>query len=236
MDRKLPVHGLSSLVVRNRQLFPFNPKQGTDWANMKKAKVRMLSRIKWSSILKAALYALIAANAALSIMVLSNFIELRKLHQEEQDTLNEIFPPLTANQVSSLLNQLFPELSRFDQENFGNHVKYYVFNETNLIGHAYQVREDIWCPVCKDVRFFIGIDTDNTISGIVLVNPFHFYGKPLASALVDEFVEQFVGKQLNNEFRLDSNIRGVTGATKTVRHFMDGILGIRRLHLNQVNR
>ena len=179
---------------------------------------------------------LVVVNVVLGIKVTSTHLELKRLQAEEQNRLDEIFPPLTTKQANSYLNQLFPDLSRFDQQNFGKHVKYGVYSKTNLIGYAYQVREDIWCPVCKDVRFFIGIDTDNTISGIVLVNPFHFYGEPLASALVDEFIEQFLGKQLNNEFHLDSNIQGVTGATKTVQHFMDGVLGIRRMHLNQVNR
>ena len=162
--------------------------------NLKKT----INRFHWAWIQKCTLLLLVVANVALGIKLASTHFELVRLQKEEQRRLDENFPPLTTNQINSYLGRLFPELSRFDQEYFGKHVKYRVYDKTNLIGYAYQVREDIWCPVCKDVRFIIGIDTDNMISGIVLVNPFHFYGKPLASELVDEFVEQFLGKRLNN--------------------------------------
>ncbi len=185
---------------------------------------------RWSWIPNGTVVLLIFVNVTLAAIVTSRHFELKRLQEEEQNSLHENFPPLKRTQVSSYLNQLFPGSVEFDHATFGKTIKYRVYDQTTLLGNAYQVREDIHCPVCRDVRFFIGVDIDNIISGIVLVNPFHFYGEPLKAEIVDEFLGQFLNRQVSDQLHLGSNIHGITGATKTVEHFLDGVVGIQKLH------
>ena len=191
---------------------------------------KMANRIRWSWILKGTVLLLVVVNVVLGIKVTSTHLELKRLQAEEQNRLDEIFPPLSRNQVNSNLTQLFPGIVRFEHYVFGKTIKYHVFGEKELMGYAYQIREDIVCPACKDVRAFLGIDINGIISGIVLVNPFHFYGEALSEELVDEFLGQFLDKRLNNGFLLGTNVNGITGATKTVEQFLDGVLGITAVH------
>lgn len=192
---------------------------------------KLANGFRGSRIPKGTLLFLVVVNLVLGIKLASTHLELKHLREEQQNSLHENFPPLTRTQVSSFLTQLFPGFGAFEHTTFGNTIKYRIFDQTKLLGIAYQVREDIQCPACKDVRFFIGVDVDNTITGIVLVNKFHLYGEPLATEIVDEFLGQFIKKHVNYGFQFDTNVQGITGATKTAEHFLDGILGVKSLHM-----
>ena len=169
-------------------------------------------------------------NSVLLIGVVRKYVHFRQLQHEERMNLESVFPPLSEEQVHNYLKKLFVNLDTFEQESFQRRVKYELYYDKKLIGHAYQVKEDIFCPVCEDVRFLVGVDLQGAITGIVLVNDFHLYGEKMKPDKVQMFLSQFINRQLGDAFILDHNIKGITGATKTTRYFLEGIIGIRNVH------
>ena len=172
-------------------------------------------------------------NCILLIGLVWKHIQYRQIQHEKLMTLERAFPSLTDEQVKGYLNQLFANISTFDQKTYLNHIKYTLYHDYNSIGHAYQVKKDIACPVCEDVRFFIGINLHGLITGVVLVNQFHLYGSRMNPEKVNEFLSQFINEKLDGPFRLNLNIEGITGATKTTQYFLDGVLGISEAHRSE---
>ena len=193
--------------------------------------MKALARIKKTPFLRASVYLLFCVNSVLLIGLVRKYVELRQLKNEQQLTLNNVFPPLSEEQVHGYLKRLFENFETFEEKSFLSHTRYVLYQDNNPIGHAYQVREDIVCPVCEDVRFFVGVDINGAILGVVLVNQFHLYGERMKTENVDEFLSQFIERNLAEAFILGQDIKGITGATKTTKHFLEGILRMRKIHL-----
>ena len=175
-------------------------------------------------------------NSVLFFSTTWNYLQLQEVRREEQANLIRIFPPLSEAIVNEYLKEIFADFGRFEEKIVDNYIRYTLFRDDDLIGHVYQVREDIVCPVCEDVRYFVGIDLDGLIRGVALVNQFHLYGTKLKSERVDEFLSQFIGERLDSTFRLNHNVKGITGASKTTQHFFEGILGINNVHSIEANQ
>ena len=193
--------------------------------------MKVFARMKTTNLLRASVYLLCCVNSVLLIGLVRKYVELRQLKNEEQLTLRKLFPPLSEKQVHGYLNRLFEKFETFEEKAFRRHTRYALYQDNKPIGHAYQVREDIACPVCEDVRFFVGVDINGTIVGVVLVNQFHLYGERMKTETVEGFLSQFIERNLADTFTSAQDIEGITGATKTAKHFLEGILGIRKIHL-----
>lgn len=192
--------------------------------------VNLHLKLDKSRLLRIIAYLVCCINSVLFFSTTWNYLQLREVRRDEQANLDRIFPPLSEAIVNEHLKQIFADFGRFEEEIFENYIRYTLFRHDDLVGHVYQVREDIVCPVCEDVRYFVGIDLDGAIRGVALVNKFHLYGTKMKSESVDEFLSQFIGKRLNSTFRMNHNVKGITGATKTTQHFLEGILGINNVH------
>ena len=162
-------------------------------------------------------------------------LRLQSLVDEEQEILESNFPPLSEERIEEILIQVFPDLTRFEKAIHGNTIKYQVNRDTSLIGYAYQVREDIFCPVCEDVRYFVGLGPEGTVLGIVLVNGFHLYGEPMSAIDQKRFLRQFSDKKIYDSTIAYEEINGITGATKTTQRFVDGLHNVRTIH-REVNK
>ena len=183
-----------------------------------------------SRLLRIIAYLMCCINSVLFFSTTWNYLQLREVRREEQANLDRIFPPLSEATVNEYLKQIFADFGRYEEKTLDNYKKYTLFRDDYLIGHVYQVREDIVCPVCEDVRFFVGIDLGGVIRGVALVNQFHLYGTKMKSERVDEFLSQFIGERLDSTFRMNHNVKGITGASKTTQNFFEGILGISKVH------
>ena len=195
--------------------------------------VPKLAKIRWDLINNKILYILMLSIIALLTDTTWNYLEYRDLKKKEEESLNDKFPPLSQEQVRKYLSQLFPSFTKAKKEVYGKHIKYLLYDGSRLIGSAYQIREDLQCPVCEDVRFFLGVRQNNNISGIILVNPFELYGERLPLEIQDNFLSQFLNRNLKDSFILVQDIDAISGATKTTIHFLEGILDIKSIHLKK---
>ena len=83
-------------------------------------------------------------------------------------------------------------------------------------------RHDIACDICRDILAGALYRTSSaTWAQILLIEPFEKKG---ALADVTPFLAQFLGKSVQTRFQLGKNVDGITGATKSVKAF------INRLH------
>lgn len=165
---------------------------------------------------------LILGNIALLARSGTLYVNLRQLNEKEQRYLESVFPPLSNEKVKNALKKFYPELTSYHDEARGSLVQYEVYDGWNLLGIAYQIREDIDCPVCMDVRSFIKIQ-DGKISDIVLINPFHLYGKPMPLKLQEVFLSQFFKKKIETNMKVGFTVDGISGATKTAKSFVSGL-------------
>ena len=178
--------------------------------------------------MKRIVYCFLILNLILSAKFAWSYYTITILQDREQRALNDIFPVLSEETTFTNLRKLFPFMTHYNQKIKGKYIKYNAFVENQYSGYAYQVRENILCPVCKDVRFMVKIH-NNRISDITLINPFHLYGQELDAKMRDKFIAQFIGKTLDEQFTLNQDIDGISGATKTAEHFVRGIRGIKKI-------
>ena len=169
---------------------------------------------------------LILGNIALLARSGTLYVNLRQLNEREQHQLESVFPPLSNEKIKNTLKKFYPEFTSYHDETRGSLVQYEVYEGWNLLGIAYQIREDIDCPVCMDVRAFIKVQ-DGKISDIVLINPFHLYGKPMPLKLQKTFLSQFFKKKIETNMKVGFTVDGISGATKTAKSFVSGMKKIK---------
>ena len=183
-------------------------------------------KIFFSRILFFLVLCLILGNIALLARSGTLYVNLRQLNEKEQRQLESVFPPLSNEKVKNALKKFYPELTSYHDETRGGLVQYEVYKGWNLLGIAYQIREDIDCPVCMDVRAFIMIQ-DGKISDITLINPFHLYGKPMPLKLQKTFLSQFFDEKIETNMKVGFTVDGISGATKTAKSFVSGMKKIK---------
>ncbi len=181
---------------------------------------------KWRIIVNKILFyiviSLVLGNIALSARVGALFVNLRQLNEKEQSQLEAVFPLLSEEKIKNSLKKFYPELTSYHQETRGSLIRYEVYHRSTLLGTAYQIREDIYCPVCIDVRAFVKIK-DGKIGDIDLINPFHLYVKPMPVELQEAFLLQFLNQKIKTNMKVGFTIDGISGATKTAKSFVHGI-------------
>ena len=185
---------------------------------------------KWRIIVNKILFyiviCLILGNVALSARVGALYVDLRQLKEKEQRQLENIFPLLSDEKTKSYLKKFYPELTSYHRETRGSLIRYEVYHRSTLLGTAYQIREDIYCPVCTDVRAFVEI-RDDKIGDIDLINPIHLYGKSMPVELQEAFLLQFLNKKIKTNMKVGFTVDGISGATKTAKSFVRGIYKIK---------
>ena len=169
---------------------------------------------------------LMLGNIALLARFGTLYVNLRQLNEKEQRLLESVFPPLSNETIKNALKKFYSELTSYYDETRGSLIRYEVYHGSTLLGTAYQIREDIDCPVCMDVRAFIKIQ-DGKISDIALINPFHLYGKPMPLKLQKTFLSQFFNKKIETNMKVGFTVDGISGATKTAKSFAIGIKKIK---------
>ena len=177
-------------------------------------------------ILSYAIVGLVFVNIAIASGTCALYIELWQLEDLEQSRLEEVFPRLPDEKLRELLNRFFPGFTSYHRETRGNLVLYEVSQGWTSLGVAYQIREDISCPVCADVRALVEIQNEK-IGDIILIDSFHLYGKPMPSELQQSFISQFENKEVKERMLVGFNVDGISGATKSAEKFANGIYRIK---------
>jgi Na+-translocating ferredoxin:NAD+ oxidoreductase RnfG subunit len=70
------------------------------------------------------------------------------------------------------------------------------------------------------ITYAIGINQDGTVKGIEIMSYNESYGYEIRD---EKWREQFVGKGVSANFKLDSDIKNISGATLSCRHVSDGV-------------
>ena len=177
-------------------------------------------------ILSYTVIVLVFVNIAVVSGTCALYIEYWQLEDLEQSRLEEVFPRLPDEKLSELLNRFFPGFTSYHRETRGSLVRYEVSQGWTLLGVAYQIREDISCPVCADVRALIEV-RNGKIGNIILIDPFHLYGKPMPVELQQSFIAQFENKAIKERMLVGFNVDGISGATKSTEKFVTGIYRIK---------
>ena len=187
-------------------------------------------KINWKRLVVGVVLLISLLDVFLLANVTWRHFRIQRLIDEEQGILYLNFPPLSEEQREEIIGEIFPDFTRIETAIHGKIIGYRVFRVTTLLGYAYQVREDIPCPVCEDVRYFVGLGPENTILDIVLVDNFHLYGKPLPAIEHELFLMQFLNRRIDDSSYSNEEIKGITGATKTTQRFVDGLQGVKAIH------
>ena len=169
---------------------------------------------------------LVFVNIAIVSGTCALYIDLWQLKDLEQSRLEAIFPRLPDEKLRELLNQFFPGLTSYSRETRGRLVRYEVSQGWTSLGVAYQIREDISCSVCADVRALVEVQ-NGKIGDIILIDPFHLYGKPMSTELQQTFIAQFENKEVKEKMLVGFNVDGISGATKSAKKFTNGIYRIK---------
>ena len=177
-------------------------------------------------ILSYTIIGLFFVNVAIASGTCALYIELWQLNDLEQSRLEEVFPRLPDEKLRELLNQFFPEFTSYRRETRGSLIRYEASQGWTSLGVAYQIREDISCPVCMDVRALVEVRNEK-LRDIILINPFHLYGKPMPVELQQTFIAQFENKKIKEKMLVGFNVDGISGATKSAEKFANGIYKIR---------
>ena len=177
-------------------------------------------------ILSYAIVGLVFVNIAIVSGTGALYIELWQLKNIEQSRLEEVFPRLPNEKLRELLNRFFPGFTSYRRETRGSLIRYEAFQGWTSLGVAYQIREDISCPVCADVRSLVEVQ-DGKIGDIILIDPFHLYGKPMPAELQQSFIAQFENKKIKERMLVGFNVDGISGATKSAERFVSGIYKIK---------
>lgn len=169
---------------------------------------------------------LVFVNIAIVSGTCALYIELWQLKDLEQSRLEEVFPRLPDEKLRELLNRFFPGFTSYRRETRASLVRYEVSQGWTSLGVAYQIREDISCPVCADVRALVEV-RNGKIRDTILIDPFHLYGKPMPAELQQSFIAQFENKEIKERMLVGFNVDGISGATKSSEKFANGIYRIK---------
>lgn len=181
-----------------------------------------------------AIVGLVFVNIAIVSGTCALYIELWQLKDLEQSRLEEVFPRLPDEKLRELLSQFFPGFTSYRRETRGSLVRYEVSQGWTSLGVAYQIREDIPCPVCADVRALVEAQ-DGKIGDVILIDPFHLYGEPMPEKLQQSFIAQFENKEMKERMLVGFNVDGISGATKSAERFVSGIYRI-KLDMGRVSK
>ena len=188
-----------------------------------------MAEVKRSFLLRILSYTvacLVFANVAIVSGTSALYIELWQLKDLEQSRLEATFPRLSDEKLRKLLNRFFPGFTSYRRETRGSLVRYEVSQGWTSLGIAYQIREDIECPVCADVRALVEVQ-DKKIGDIILIDPLHLYGEPMPAELQQTFIAQFENKEVKENMLVGFNVDGISGATKSSKKFTNGIYRIK---------
>ena len=169
---------------------------------------------------------LVFVNIAVVSGTCALYIERWQLEDLEQSRLEEVFPRLPDEKLSELLNRFFPGFTSYRRETRGSLVRYEVSQGWTLLGVAYQIREDIPCPVCVDVRALVEVQNGG-VGDIILIESFHLYGESMPAELQQSFIAQFEHKNIKKRMLVGFNVDGISGATKSAEKFATGIYRIK---------
>jgi len=102
-----------------------------------------------------------------------------------------------------------------------NPARFYIYKQERLIGYLYDIKKDIDCTICSDLRFILYTNTFNQVLNIQFITPMEFYGKQIDTNEISNFIGQFK----------DENIKGIniheidviSGATKSSIEFVKAL-------------
>ena len=177
-------------------------------------------------ILSYAIVGLVFVNIAIVSGTCALYIELWQLKDLEQSRLEAVFPRLSDEKLRELLSRFFPGFTSYSRETRASLVRYEVTQGWTSLGVAYQIREDISCPVCADVRALVEVQ-DGKIGDVILIDPFHLYGEPMPAELQQSFIAQFENQKIKERMLVGFNVDGISGATKSAEKFANGIYRIK---------
>ena len=135
-----------------------------------------------------------------------------------------LFPPLAHQTVTDFITLAFPDAGSRLQELFRGYDRYSVFDgDLTLIGYVYEVKEDLRCPVCNNVRLLVALEVDGEIKEIQAIEPLELSGEPLPVEDEIRFFRQFTSQENGASYVLGENVDGITGATKSSIHIVDAL-------------
>lgn len=175
---------------------------------------------------------LLLVNVFLFTQLTYYFIQTKRLHAKELRIVSRTFPPLFKEEIQSHIAELFPDFTLLKTQIHEGRERYLVYQDQILLGYAYEVKEDIPCPVCNDVRFFIGINKEDKIASISLINEIEVYGEKLGEQKKRKFLNQFLSGYVKPPYEFGENVNHITGATKSSTYFVKGINEVLSFHRN----
>ncbi len=142
----------------------------------------------------------------------------------ESTSPSYLFPPLDEPTVSEFVSITFPMSESWDHEDFRGYDRYVIIGEQDdPVGYVYEIREDLRCPVCNNVRLLVALNADGEIKEIQVIEPLELSGEPLPVEDEIKFFRQFTSVENGSSYMLGDNIDGITGATKSSIHIVDAL-------------
>ena len=118
--------------------------------------------------------------------------------------------PLT--EYSQKLDLLSVEYSKILEDNH-NPDRFLIYNDHKLIGFLYDIKEEMNCGVCSELRYLLYTDTCKNIKNILFLSSIEFYGKERETFEIAAFTSQFIDKDWRKLHFSDFDM--LTGATKS---------------------
>jgi len=173
-------------------------------------------------ILKVALVlALVCVIAAVSLAAVNEVTQkeiLRRSQEELKEALRAVFPGADAFQVMQLS---LPKET--ESKDFSILELYQAFSGDKEIGYVFKVASSGYGG---PIVMLIGVSTkDNKITGIQILE--HQETPGLGSNVAEpEFLGQFIGKSITDPFKLNQDVKAITGATISSRAMVRACLGV----------
>ncbi|WP_369018721.1 RnfABCDGE type electron transport complex subunit G [Thermatribacter velox] len=169
----------------------------------------------------ASVLALVCVIAAVSLAAVNEVTQkeiLRRAQEELKEALGAVFPSADTFQKIEVTLPEEPE-----SKDFSILELYQAFSGDKEVGHVFKVESSGYGG---PILLLIGISTvDNTITGIQVLE--HQETPGLGSNIAEpEFLGQFVGKSIDDPFKLNQDVKAITGATISSRAMVRACFGV----------
>ncbi|HDZ07457.1 NosR/NirI family protein [Pseudohongiella sp.] len=155
---------------------------------------------------------------ALAMMLTCTVVQAQPPRQPVEG--NPVRTPFSTNVQPEWLQQVMPAADSFSDKQ-GEPPVYEAFRDTNnggreLIGYVFLTAD---VPpqergFSAPIPMLVGVDLNNQLTGMKILDYVESYSSTLGDFLADPvFQGQFVGKPIADDFRINSDIDGITGAT-----------------------
>ena len=166
----------------------------------------MTSQIKWTLIPTLAVAPALVSQAAYAIIYLDEQQAQQAIFGNAKMTKN--FLTLTKDQAKQI-----KEKSRMDVRNNGD-IKLW-----NVEGGGVFIVDEV-LGKHEFITYGIGINKDGSVKGIEIMSYNETYGYEIRD---ESWRQQFVGKTSANQFKLDVDIKNISGATLSCKHVSEGV-------------